>query len=242
MPLIRISNSVLTFIRATVRRSVRRFLDAIRRMTELNERQAMPVNEIFRTLPEQIAARLQQDILGGHLKPGEPLREADLSERFGVSRGPVREAFRQLVQQGLLVLEPNKGVRVAQNPSDEMRPLVVQLRRAIEVYVLESIFDRITNGDIDTWQAILNDIRTACESNDLNALTNYDLRFHQAIVKSHDDRDLFTLWQPIAMRMMMQYNRLDDIMDSYREHKRILDAIRARDRRAAIEALSTNIQ
>lgn len=242
MPLIRISNNILTFIRATVRRSVRRVLDAIRRMTELNERQAMPVNEIFRTLPEQIAARLQQDILGGHLKPGEPLREADLSERFGVSRGPVREAFRQLVQQGLLVLEPNKGVRVAQNPSDEMRPLVVQLRRAIEVYVLESIFDRITNGDIDTWQAILNDIRTACESNDLNALTNYDLRFHQAIVKSHDDRDLFTLWQPIAMRMMMQYNRLDDIMDSYREHKRILDAIRARDRRAAIEALSTNIQ
>ena len=61
----------------------------------------MPVNEIFRTLPEQIAARLQQDILGGHLKPGEPLREADLSERFGVSRGPVREAFRQLVQPRL---------------------------------------------------------------------------------------------------------------------------------------------
>ena len=242
MPLIRISNSVLTLIRATVRTSARRFLDAIRRLTELSERQAMPANEIFRTLPEQIAARLQQDILGGHLKPGEPLREADLSERFGVSRGPVREAFRQLVQQGLLVLEPNKGVRVAQNPSDEMRPLVVQLRRTIEVYVLESIFDRITDGDIDTWQAILNDIRTACEANDLNALTNYDLRFHQAIVKSHDDRDLFTLWQPIAMRMMMQYNRLDDIMDSYREHKRILDAIRARDREAAVNALSTNIQ
>ena len=242
MPLIRISNSVLKFIRATVRTSVWRFLDAIRRLTELSERQAMPANEIFRTLPEQIAARLQQDILGGHLKPGEPLREADLSERFGVSRGPVREAFRQLVQQGLLVLEPNKGVRVAQNPSDEMRPLVVQLRRTIEVYVLESIFDRITDGDIDSWQAILNDIRTACEANDLNALTNYDLRFHQAIVKSHDDRDLFTLWQPIAMRMMMQYNRLDDIMDSYREHKRILDAIRAQDRTAAIDALSKNIQ
>ena len=202
----------------------------------------MPPVEIFRTLPEQIAARLQQDILGGQLKPGDPLREVDLSERFGVSRGPVREAFRQLTQQGLLVLEPNKGVRVAQNPSVEVRPLVVQLRRTIEVFVLESIFNRITDSDIDTWQAILNDIKSACESNDLNALTDHDLRFHQAIIKSHDDRDLFTLWQPIAMRMMMHYNRLDDIMDSYREHKRILDAIRARDRRAAIEALSTNIQ
>ena len=215
---------------------------AIRQMTQMNERQAMPAIEIFRTLPEQIAARLQQDILGGQLKPGDPLREVDLSERFGVSRGPVREAFRQLTQQGLLVLEPNKGVRVAQNPSVEVRPLVVQLRRTIEVFVLESIFEKITDSDIDTWQAILDDIKSACESNDLNTLTDHDLRFHQAIIKSHDDRDLFTLWQPIAMRMMMQYNRLDDIMDSYREHKRILDAIRARDRAAAIKALSTNIQ
>ena len=202
----------------------------------------MPAIEIFRTLPEQIAARLQQDILAGQLKPGAPLREVDLSERFGVSRGPVREAFRQLTQQGLLVLEPNKGVRVAQNPSVEVRPLVVQLRRTIEVFVLESIFDRITDSDIAVWADILNDIKAACETNDLNALTDHDLRFHQAIIKSHDDRDLFTLWQPIAMRMMMQYNRLDDLMESYREHKRILDAIRARDKAAAIQALSTNIQ
>ena len=202
----------------------------------------MPAFEIFRTLPEQIAARLQQDILAGQLQPGDPLREVDLSERFGVSRGPVREAFRQLTQQGLLVLEPNKGVRVAQNPSVEVRPLVVQLRRTIEIFVLESIFDRITADDIAVWDEILDDIKSACESNDLNALTDHDLRFHQAIVKSHDDRDLFTLWQPIAMRMMMQYNRLDDLMESYREHKRILDAIRSGDQTAAIEALSTNIQ
>ena len=202
----------------------------------------MPTFEIFRTLPEQIAARLQQDILAGQLQPGDPLREVDLSDRFGVSRGPVREAFRQLTQQGLLVLEPNKGVRVAQNPSVEVRPLVVQLRRMIEVFVLESIFDRITADDLAVWDEILADIKSACESSDLNALTDHDLRFHQAIVKSHDDRDLFTLWQPIAMRMMMQYNRLDDLMESYREHKRILDAIRSGDQTAAIKALSTNIQ
>lgn len=202
----------------------------------------MPTFEIFRTLPEQIAARLQQDILAGQLQPGDPLREVDLSDRFGVSRGPVREAFRQLTQQGLLVLEPNKGVRVAQNPSVEVRPLVVQLRRMIEIFVLESIFDRITADDLAVWDEILADIKSACESSDLNALTDHDLRFHQAIVKSHDDRDLFTLWQPIAMRMMMQYNRLDDLMESYREHKRILDAIRSGDQTTAIEALSTNIQ
>ncbi len=202
----------------------------------------MPAPEIYRTLPEQIAARLRQDVLSSKLKPGDPLREIDLSERFGVSRGPVREAFRQLTQQGLLVLEPNKGVRVAQNPSVEVRPLVVELRRTIERFVLESIFEKITESDIELWEEILADIRRACELNDVDALTEHDLRFHQAIIQSHDDKDLFALWQPIAMRMMMHYNRLVDIMDSYREHERILDAIRAGDRAAAVSALTANIQ
>ncbi len=202
----------------------------------------MTTFEIYRTLPEQIAERLRQEILSSKLKPGDPLREVDLSERFGVSRGPVREAFRQLTQQGLLVLEPNKGVRVAQNPSVEVRPLVVKLRRTIEAFVLESIFDRITEADIMRWEEILADIKRACESNDLDSLTESDLRFHQAIIQSHDDKDLFTLWQPIAMRMMMHYTRLHDIMDSYHEHERILDAIQAGDKARAISELESNIQ
>ena len=202
----------------------------------------MSTIEIYRTLPEQIAARLRQEVLSSKLKPGDPLREMDLSQRFGVSRGPVREAFRQLTQQGLLVLEPNKGARVAQNPSVEVRPLVVQLRRAIETFVLDSIFERITDSDIARWADILAEIHAACLSQDVDALTDCDLRFHQAIIQSHDDRDIFTLWQPIAMRMMMQYTRHDDIMESYREHKRILDAIRCGDKACAIAALQANIQ
>lgn len=202
----------------------------------------MTAFEIYRTLPEQIAARLQREVLSSRLKPGDPLRETDLSERFGVSRGPIREAFRQLTQQGLLVLEPNKGVRVAQNPSVEVRPLVVQLRRKIEIFVLDSIFERITADDLAVWDDILADIKAACESNDVDALTEHDLRFHQAIIQSHDDKDLFTLWQPIMMRMLMHYNRLDDIMESYREHKRILDAIHSGQKAEAIRALEANIQ
>ena len=198
--------------------------------------------EIYRTLPEQIAARLRQEVLSSKLKPGDPLREADLSQRFGVSRGPVREAFRQLTQQGLLVLEPNKGARVAQNPSVEVRPLVVQLRRSIESFVLDSVFQRITADDIERLSDILADIHAACLANDVDALTDCDLRFHQAIIQSHDDEDIFTLWQPIAMRMMMQYTRHEDIMESYREHKRILDAIRIGDKACALAALSANIQ
>lgn len=198
---------------------------------------------IFRTIPEQIAARLRQDILIGILKSGQPLREQDLSERFGVSRGPIREVFRQLSQQGLLVTEPNKGVRVAEQPSSSVRPLVVELRRMIETFVLASIFDRITEENIANLEAILADIKVACEQGDTASLVEHDLRFHRTIIQSHDEKDIFTLWQPITLRMLMQYNRFGgDLMESYYEHKRILEAIRQGDKAAALEALVANIQ
>jgi len=178
---------------------------------------------IYRSIPEQVLDNLRREILSGKLIPGEPLREQEISDRFGVSRGPVREALRQLTQQGLLVLEPNKGVRIAQYLSESVRPLTIELRRKIETFVLDSIFEQITEADIVAWAAILADIKAACEAEDTAALVDHDLRFHQAIIQSHDDKDLFVLWQPIALRMLMQYNRFDDLMDSYREHKTLLN-------------------
>ena len=197
---------------------------------------------IYRTIPEQITAHLRQEILSGKLQPGQPLREQEISTRFSVSRGPIREALRQLTQQGLLVLEPNKGVRVAQYLSESVRPLTVELRRTIETFVLDSIFDQITPADIAEWERILGDIQIACETGDTAALVDHDLRFHQAIIQSHDEKDIFALWQPIALRMLMQYTRFTDLMESYHEHKTILDAIRSGDKAAALAALEANIQ
>ena len=197
---------------------------------------------VHRTMSEQIAKRLRQDILSGKLKPGEPLREKQVSEQFGVSRGPVREAFHQLTQQGLLVSEPNKGVSVAQRIDGSVRPLIAELRQKIETFVLDSIFDQITEEDIATWEDILADIKEACQRGDTDALVDHDIRFHQAVIQSHDDKGLFAIWHTITLRMLMQYQRFDDLMDSYHEHKRLLDAIRRRDKTAALEALMTNIQ
>jgi len=203
---------------------------------------ALPEADLYRTLPEQIAALLRQDVLSGKLKPGEPLREIEVSQRFTVSRGPVREALRQLTQQGLLVLEPNKGVRVAPSTSASVRPLVAGLRRDIECFVLEALFDSITLADLDAWEGIVADIRSACERNDTDALVEHDLRFHRALILRYGDHDIFALWQPVVMRMMMHYTRFTDLMDSWREHRRILDALRSGKREEALRALADNIQ
>ena len=147
----------------------------------------MTRSPIFRSIPEQIAVRLRQDILGGVFAPGQPLREQEIAEQFGVSRGPIPEAFRQLTEQGLLVLEPNKGVRVAPLPSLKVRPLIAEVRRTIELFALEAIFERITPTDIARWDGILADMRRACEQGDTAALVECDLHFHSALIQSHDE-------------------------------------------------------
>lgn len=197
---------------------------------------------IFKTIPEQIEQHLRNEILSGVLKAGTPLREQELSQRFDVSRGPIREVLNRLTQQGLLVSEPNKGVRIASQPSQSLRPLLVDLRKTIELSVLEKIFNQITQKDIASWSAILADIKEVCLAGDSAALVEHDLKFHKAILQSHDEDEVSLLWTPIAFRMLIHYERLGDLMESYREHKAILDAIKKGNKKAALEALEKNIQ
>lgn len=197
---------------------------------------------IYKSIPEQLETHLKRDILSGSLKPGQPLREQEVSERFGVSRGPVREVFNRLAQQGLVVPETNKGVRVASRPHESLRPLLIDLRKTIECFVLENIFDDITKEDIKVWESNLKNIKQACKDGSIAALVEHDLNFHSAIIRSHDDKDIFTLWQPIVLRMLIHYERLGDLMESYYEHKAILDAIKTGNKKQALIALENNIQ
>ena len=197
---------------------------------------------IFKTIPEQLERRLTHEILSGLLEPGQPLREQELSKRFGVSRGPVREVLNRLTQQGLVVAEPNKGVRIASQPSAALRPLLVELRKRTELFVLDSIFEDISEENLADWTRILGDIERACRAGDTTTLVQHDLSFHRAIIESHPDKDVVLLWTPVALRMLIHYERLGDLMESYREHKAIVDAVRAGDKRAALRALETNIQ
>jgi DNA-binding GntR family transcriptional regulator len=73
------------------------------------------------TKADEIALALEDDIVSGRIDAGSVLRQEQLSERFGVSRTPIREALRRLAASGLVSFTPNRGVRVRTLSRDELR-------------------------------------------------------------------------------------------------------------------------
>ena len=86
-----------------------------------------------RALSRRIVDQLKRVIIAGELRPGDRVLETDLAEQLGVSRGPVREAFRQLEQEGLLVSYPHRGTFVATVPEDEIEEVYFNSDRVLHM-------------------------------------------------------------------------------------------------------------
>jgi DNA-binding GntR family transcriptional regulator len=194
-------------------------------------------------LGEQVAAHVRQDVLSGQLAKGDRLREIELAERFGVSRGPVRDALLQLAHEGLLVLEPHCGATVAGPASDLVLPLIRSMRRTIEVFALRLIVPELNDEDFRFWENTLTLMHAACVTGDIPAIVVQDIALHHAIVEKTGQPELLDLWLPLVARMRFAYARFyKDLLEVYQEHRAIIDAMRAGDLDAAIHALETNIK
>ena len=104
------------------------------------------------TKADEIALALEEAILAGELAPGEVLRQEQLSERFAVSRTPVREALRRLAALGLVSFTPNRGVRVRALSRQELQEAFL-VRAELESLATELATPRMTPEDIEALEA-----------------------------------------------------------------------------------------
>ncbi|MEX0642546.1 MAG: GntR family transcriptional regulator [Pirellulales bacterium] len=201
---------------------------------------------LVRGLRDQIVDRLRSEVLSGRLSEGTPLREIELSSRFGVSRGPIREALQQLTYEGILVGQPNRGVRVAPAAPDVVRELVVPIRRAIETFALRQFIGELDSDDFVHWESILSRLRSACERANFAEIAEQDIAFHRSILSRSRQEDLLAIWSVLVARIWTHFRennpKYSDPMEIYQEHRALLSVFREGDPEAAVAALQSHIE
>lgn len=200
------------------------------------------IKPLYFTISEQIADNIRKAIIFGDLKEGMPLRETELSNQYNVSRGPVRDALKELAKEGFLDMVSNVGVKVAKQPSKETFALILKLRRDLENHVVENVYDQLDAQDYEQLDKILEAFKQACEVKNLHDVINLDIEFHKYIVCKMDDLHIRDLWQSVVNRMLFSYSRFDNLIDSYDEHVIILNALKEKEKKAVLQALEQHIQ
>ncbi|MFC3230659.1 GntR family transcriptional regulator [Marinibaculum pumilum] len=126
----------------------------------------------------RIARTLAERIIAGALAPGEKLRQDHVAAEFGASHVPVREAFRRLEAQGLVVGTPRRGVRVAAIDPASLRE-VAEMRAALEALALRHAAPHLTAAILDRAEAA---IEAGEKASDLQAWEAANRRFHELIL------------------------------------------------------------
>jgi DNA-binding GntR family transcriptional regulator len=181
---------------------------------------------------EQVLQELREAIIDGRIAQGEQLREVSLAKTFGTGRSAVREAIRQLVQEGLVEYELHRGafVRVM---SLEDRLDVYVAREAIETGVAKRVVEASEPVDLSGLRGALSDMRTAAEGHDrvTEDLIAADIRFHQELVRLADSPRLTRAHETLAAetRMLLRHHPTYPWSDYVGDHERLFDAVERRD-------------
>ncbi len=201
----------------------------------LNKTQVIPIRE-------QIANQIRTDIIGGEMEPGQRLREEKLAERFGVSRGPIRDVLLQLTKEGILVSKRNCGVTVNDVPSASIQNLMISLRKNIEMFAFELLDGKLDQTDFDQLQELLDGMDTALKTENFTEAAEIDLEFHRYLLAKAGGDELVNLWTPVVLRTRMNYQRICSPEQSMQEHWDILNALKQGDMKLAIKLLETHVK
>jgi DNA-binding GntR family transcriptional regulator len=199
------------------------------------------------SLVEATTRRLRDEILSGTLSPGTRLIEEQICQRFSISRAPLRESLRLLVQQGLVEHLPRRGARVTTWSDEDIRQLF-EIRAVLERHAITTALPLLAAPGEDPLALVrerLDQMRLAEASSDDLDRDDAHRAFHAAIVALAGNRQLDLAMEPILVKLQrpMAINlrleaRVVGSGEGLRRHEALLTALETNDRDVVLEALS----
>jgi phosphonate utilization transcriptional regulator len=195
------------------------------------------------SLSSLVHNELERMIVAGELLPGAKLTEQTLAGQLGVSRGPVREAFRMLEEAGLVRTEKNRGVFVRDVALDEALE-IFELRAVMEMYIGRKLAETATAAQIKGLRALVEAMEQASKAADARSFHRANLEFHDGLLQLAGNAKFSAVYRRLIKELsLIRRKNLDaGSMAIYaREHRQIVKAIAARHAEAAGQAMFDHV-
>ncbi len=183
-------------------------------------------------LHQEVAVRLRQRIVEGHLAPGAKLNERELSESLQVSRTPLREAIKMLAAEGLVELLPNRGAVVVQMSEQDVAD-TFEVIAGLEGQSGELAAARIGEAQLGEIRALHYEMLAAFTRRDLATYYQLNALIHGHINAAAGNRVLTQTWANVNARLQALRFRsnLDEAkwQRAVKEHDRMIELLAARD-------------
>ena len=194
----------------------------------------------------RVLETLRAAIVSGRLGPGDRLVETELADAFGTSRAPVREALRQLEQEGLVVSRPYRHTEVLGVTQDEVEQVLVPIRLTIERFTFVQAASRLSEDDFSALGEVVATMKRAAAGGDLDALAEADVQFHEYVIERSDQAHCLQIWRTIEPRVRAHFRRdagrHQHPSEVAQEHEQLLEALRGGDHHAVVETLERHIR
>jgi DNA-binding GntR family transcriptional regulator len=189
-----------------------------------------------KTLREQIVSSLRESIVKGELSSGQKLTEPELAEKLGISRTPIREAFRQLESEGFLTVIPRRGAVVSSLTRKEIEDFY-EIKSLLEGYAARVAAEKITKKDIDKLRKLNEQLEALTQGDDVEAFFRKNNEFHNTFIALCGNEKLLELRSDLVqkfLRFRLQALAVPGrLMESVKQHRVIIRALAKKDGRLA---------
>lgn len=185
-----------------------------------------------RYLHDEVADRMRELIHSGELEPKARVNEGELTERFGISRTPLREAIKILATEGLLDLLPNRGARVASISQEEIEE-IIEVIAGLEGTACELACRVMSDEEIESVAALHERMVAAWQARDEGPYFRVNRDIHEAIMRASRNATLQSIYAGLSGRTQRSrytaHQSEGQWASAVDEHQRMIPLLRARD-------------